>query len=45
MARPRRDGTPSRQPIKRKLTDAFIDSLKSDTRLVTVYEPISAALP
>lgn len=38
MARPRRDGTPPRQPIKKKFTDAFIDSLRPDARLLTVYD-------
>jgi hypothetical protein len=38
MARPRRDETPSRQPIKKKFTDAFIDGLRPDTRLLTVYD-------
>jgi integrase len=38
MARPRRDGTPPRQTVRRKLTDAFIGSLKADDRLVTIYD-------
>jgi integrase len=38
MARPRRDGTPPRQTVRRKLTDAFIGSLKAADRLVTIYD-------
>lgn len=38
MARPRRDGTPPRQPIKKKFTSVFIDSLKPDTRLLIAYD-------
>ena len=38
MARPRRDGTLPRQPIKKKFTDTFIDSLKPDTRLLIAYD-------
>jgi len=38
MARPRRDGTPSRQPIKKKFTDAFVSSLKPDSRLLIAYD-------
>lgn len=38
MARPRRDGTPPRQPIKKKLTDAFVSSLKPKSRLLIAYD-------
>jgi integrase len=38
MARPRRDGTPSRQPIKKKFTDAFVSGLKPDSRLLIAYD-------
>lgn len=38
LARPRRDGTPPRQPIKKKFSDAFIDSLKPDSRLLIAYD-------
>jgi integrase len=44
MARPRRDGTPPRQPVRRKLTDAFIRSLKPDDRRVTAYDTIQRGL-
>ncbi|MFZ0196757.1 MAG: Arm DNA-binding domain-containing protein, partial [Pseudolabrys sp.] len=38
MARPRRDGTPPRQPIKKKFTSVFIDSLKPDARMLIAYD-------
>jgi integrase len=38
LARPRRDGTLPRQPIKKKFTDTFIDSLKPDARLMIAYD-------
>ena len=38
MARPRRDGTAPRQPIKKKFTDAFVDGLKPEDRLLIAYD-------
>ena len=45
MARPRQDGTPSRQASKRKLTDAFLTSLKpDDARRVVVWDTLQRGL-
>jgi integrase len=38
MARPRRDGSPSRQPIKKKFSDSFITGLKPESRLLIAYD-------
>src|SRR5262245_15929073 len=35
MARPRSDGSASRQPIKKKFTDAFVSALKPEDRIFT----------
>jgi integrase len=37
MPRPRRDGTPARQPNKRRLSDAFIKTVRPDPDRVIVY--------
>jgi integrase len=39
MARPRRDGTPPREPNRRKLTDAYVTALRPEPgRLVTAWD-------
>ena len=39
MARPRRDGTPSRMPNRRKLTDAYVKAMKPEPgRIVTAWD-------
>lgn len=38
MPRPRRDGTPCREPLKKKFTDSFITGLKPDSRLFIAYD-------
>lgn len=44
MARPRRDGTPARQPIKKKFTDTFVTGLKSDGRFLITYDTYQRGL-
>jgi len=38
LARPRRDGTPPRKPIKEKITDTFIAGLRPEGRLLIAYD-------
>ena len=38
MPRPRSDGTPARQPSKRKLTDLLVRSLKPAKRAQTIWD-------
>src|SRR5262245_19689141 len=37
MPRPRRDGSPAREPNRRKLSDAFIKTVRPDPERVVVY--------
>ena len=37
MPRPRRDGTPARPPNKRRMTDAFVRTVRPDPDRVTMY--------
>lgn len=38
MARPRHDGSPAREPNRRRLTDAFINGLRSQDRAFAVWD-------
>jgi integrase len=44
LARPRRDGTPPREPIKKKFSSAFIDGLKPENRFLIAYDTYQRGL-